>query len=203
MLDSDFNAFLIEINTNPGLEISSPWIQIVVPRMLDDALRLTVDKVFEPVFDFTKNYKGDFTEEQKKLLIDSKIEYDFNAVKPNNVKDSPSISSSVLSKISTPSIKYDSNILNINLELDEFDKNLIKEKINIEKKEEIYDNNNKSEENKNSKNNEEKTDPKTILKKKLMIIIIIIIIIKLKIIIKVNKIKIKKIIKKKSTLKPA
>ena len=53
------------------------------------------------------------------------------------------------------------------MELDEFDKNLIKEKINIEKKEEIYDNNNKSEENKNSKNNEEKTDQKTILKKKL------------------------------------
>ena len=177
MLDSDFNAFLIEINTNPGLEISSPWIQIVVPRMLDDALRLTVDKVFEPVFDFTKNYKGDYTEEQKKVLIDSKIEYDFNAVKPNNVKDSPSISSSILSKISTPSIKYDSNILNINLELDEFDKNLIKEKMNIiEKKEEINDNNtnnnkvkntDKSEENKNSKYNEEKTDPKTGSKKKL------------------------------------
>ena len=133
MLDSDFNAFLIEINTNPGLEISSPWIQIVVPRMLDDALRLTVDKVFEPIFDFNKNYKGDYTEEQKKLLIDSKIEYDFNAVNPINIinnkkDDSSSICSSTVSKFSGPTSTAKNNtntnsIFNINLELDEFDKN--------------------------------------------------------------------------------
>jgi hypothetical protein len=182
MLDSDFNAFLIEINTNPGLEISSPWIQIIVPRMLDDALRLTVDKVFEPIYDFNKNYKGDFTDEQKKLLIDSKIEYDFNAVNPinqvsqinkdNNInqyiaKDSPSLSSSVLTKISTPSNKkYDSNILNINLDLDEFDKNIINQELRdkdkdkeIEKKEENKDNN------KCDDKNEEKKEP-TINKKK-------------------------------------
>ena len=69
MMDSDFNVFLIEINFNPGLEISSPWIQIVVPRMLDDALRLTLDKVFEPVYDFNKNYVGEYTIQQKKLLL--------------------------------------------------------------------------------------------------------------------------------------
>ena len=38
MLDENFNLFLIEINTNPGLEESSPWIKIIIPRMLDDAL---------------------------------------------------------------------------------------------------------------------------------------------------------------------
>ena len=144
MLDSDFNAFLIEINTNPGLEISSPWIQIVVPRMLDDALRLTVDKVFEPNYDFNKNYKGDYTEQQKKLLIDSKIKYDFNAVDPINInlskeddkenkdnkekKDVSSLTSSTLSKVSQPSsITKSNNIFDINLELDDFDKKLLKE----------------------------------------------------------------------------
>ena len=82
MLDADFNAFLIEINTNPGLEISSPWIQIIVPRMLDDALRLTVDKVFEPVYDFDKNHKEEFNEQQKQMFNKNKdkIEVDFNAV---------------------------------------------------------------------------------------------------------------------------
>ena len=47
MLDCDLNPFLIEVNTNPGLEISSPLISVLVPRMVDDALRLTVDEVFK------------------------------------------------------------------------------------------------------------------------------------------------------------
>ena len=58
MLDNDFNLFLIEINTNPGLEESSPWIKVIVPRMLDDALRITLDQVFEPKYDFKMNYKN-------------------------------------------------------------------------------------------------------------------------------------------------
>ena len=46
MYDCDFNPFLIEINTNPGLEISSPLIKQLVPRMIDDAFRLTIDTIF-------------------------------------------------------------------------------------------------------------------------------------------------------------
>ena len=168
MLDSDFNVFLIEINTNPGLEISSPWIQIVVPRMLDDALRLTIDKVFEPIYDFSKNYKGDYTEEQKKLLVESKIEFDFNAVTPNITKDS-SVASSINKNISSPQTSVTSNInnnnnnnrnniLNINLDLDEVDKKLIKEKnVNHQENKENKENNNKKEnkEIKESKDNQE------------------------------------------------
>ena len=156
MLDNDFNAFLIEINTNPGLEISSPWIQIVVPRMLDDALRLTVDKVFEPIYDFNKNYKGDYTEQQKKLLIDSKIQYDFNAVNPiTNIKtdkESSSITSSTLSKFSRPSVNKDNKIFDINLDLDEFDKKLLKE----EKKDNYNNDNNNDNKNNLDKKEEEK-----------------------------------------------
>ena len=47
MMDEDKNVYLIEINTNPGLEISSPLISKLVPRMIDDAFRLTIDKVYE------------------------------------------------------------------------------------------------------------------------------------------------------------
>ena len=50
MIDCDFEPFLIEINTNPGLEESSPLIKMLVPRMLDDALRLTVDKEFDTIY---------------------------------------------------------------------------------------------------------------------------------------------------------
>ena len=85
MLDADFNVFLIEINSNPGLEISSPWIQIIIPRMLDDALRLTVDKVFEPIYDFSKNHQAKLKEEDKLIFEKNKnkIEIDFNAVNIN------------------------------------------------------------------------------------------------------------------------
>ena len=46
MFDADLNPFLIEVNTNPGLEISSPLIKKLVPRMIDDAFRLTIDAKF-------------------------------------------------------------------------------------------------------------------------------------------------------------
>ena len=46
IMDEDKNVYLIEINTNPGLEISSELIEQLVPRMIDDALLLTVDDVF-------------------------------------------------------------------------------------------------------------------------------------------------------------
>ena len=47
ILDTNFAPFLLEINTNPGLEESSPLIKMLVPRMIDDAFRLTIDKMFE------------------------------------------------------------------------------------------------------------------------------------------------------------
>ena len=46
MMDEDKNVYLIEINSNPGLEISSDIIAELVPRMIDDALYLTVDELF-------------------------------------------------------------------------------------------------------------------------------------------------------------
>ena len=50
MFDKDLNPYLIEINTNPGLEISSPLISKLVPRLIDDAFRLTIDVVFGTIY---------------------------------------------------------------------------------------------------------------------------------------------------------
>ena len=65
MMDEDKNVYLIEINTNPGLEISSKLIESLVPRMIDDALRLTIDELFKTKYneewiDETGNYKSNF-----------------------------------------------------------------------------------------------------------------------------------------------
>ena len=66
MLDCNFEPFLIEVNSNPGYEESSPLIKMLVPRMLDDALRLTVDKEFGTIYHFGGNEKHSF---------DSSIQY--------------------------------------------------------------------------------------------------------------------------------
>jgi len=46
ILDEKYRPYLLEINMNPGLEISSPLISKLVPRMVDDALKLTIDKKY-------------------------------------------------------------------------------------------------------------------------------------------------------------
>ena len=61
MMDEDKNIYLIEINTNPGLEISSDLIAELIPRMIDDALLLTVDKLFPTEYDCEwLNEKGNY-----------------------------------------------------------------------------------------------------------------------------------------------
>ena len=86
MLDANFNLFLIEINTNPGIEESSPWIKIIVPRMLDDALRLTLDQIFSPGYDFSKIYKSEENENNMKMVLNNlKNKRDPNA--PNSSTD--------------------------------------------------------------------------------------------------------------------
>ena len=86
MLDKNFNLFLIEINTNPGLEESSPWIKIIVPRMLDDALRLTLDQIFSPEYDFSKNYKNE--EENKNIeIVLNNLKNEINPNAPDSVEE--------------------------------------------------------------------------------------------------------------------
>jgi len=37
---------LIEVNTNPCIEEASPLLAMLLPRMIDDAFRLTIDVLF-------------------------------------------------------------------------------------------------------------------------------------------------------------
>ena len=63
IIDNEFNPWILEINNNPGLSISSPVIEKIIPRMMDDAFRLTIDKIFNTFysldcFDKNGNYKS-------------------------------------------------------------------------------------------------------------------------------------------------
>ena len=51
MLDENFRLYLIEVNTNPCLEESSSILAMLLPRMVEDMLCLSVDALFN-------NYKG-------------------------------------------------------------------------------------------------------------------------------------------------
>ena len=46
MLDEDFKVWLIETNTNPSITTPGVILKAYVPRMIDDAFKLTIDKVF-------------------------------------------------------------------------------------------------------------------------------------------------------------
>lgn len=65
IIDKYYNINILEVNTNPGLEESSPWIKIIVPRMIDDAFRLTIDNLYETkyansAYDKEKNYNSPY-----------------------------------------------------------------------------------------------------------------------------------------------
>ena len=51
IIDKEYNPWILEINDNPGMEISSELISHLIPRMIDDAMRLTIDKVFPTEYD--------------------------------------------------------------------------------------------------------------------------------------------------------
>ena len=134
MLDENFNLFLIEINSNPGIEESSPWIKVIIPRMLDDALRLTLDQIFNPGYDFNKIYKDENEETNMKMVLNNlKNKIDPNA--PNSLIDEI-IKKDETNKISQSCLTENNNSTNLN---------------ETEKEEEKEDNDKKENNNKNSK----------------------------------------------------
>lgn len=43
ILDEDFNVWLIEVNTNPCIEESSELLKVLLPRMIEDMMKITID----------------------------------------------------------------------------------------------------------------------------------------------------------------
>jgi tubulin polyglutamylase TTLL1/tubulin monoglycylase TTLL3/8 len=48
MIDANLKPWLIEVNTNPCLELSSSYLSYLIPTMVDNALRIAIDPMFPP-----------------------------------------------------------------------------------------------------------------------------------------------------------
>ena len=48
MIDEMFKVWLIEANTNPCLETSSPLLNRLIPSLVENTFRIAVDPVFPP-----------------------------------------------------------------------------------------------------------------------------------------------------------
>lgn len=46
MVDEDFNVWLIECNTNPALTESAKYLEYLIPRMIEDMIKLTIDEEY-------------------------------------------------------------------------------------------------------------------------------------------------------------
>ena len=57
MIDEHFKPWLIEINTNPCLETGSTTLERIIPRMVDNAMKLSVDLLFPPPFNWQNSKK--------------------------------------------------------------------------------------------------------------------------------------------------
>jgi len=46
LIDNNLDTWLVEVNTNPSLDESSGFLKALLARMVNDALRLSIDVVF-------------------------------------------------------------------------------------------------------------------------------------------------------------
>ena len=48
MIDEQMKPWMIEINTNPCLELSSPLLAKIIPNLLEQSFRICIDPFFPP-----------------------------------------------------------------------------------------------------------------------------------------------------------
>lgn len=77
MIDDQFKIYLIEANTNPCLEVSTPLLAKLIPIMVENAFRIAIDPIFLPPDNFVwkKSMIGEICIENKfELVFDDRID---------------------------------------------------------------------------------------------------------------------------------
>ncbi len=60
LIDEDFRVWLIEVNTNPYLGMPNKYMKEMLPRMLNDWMKMCVDIVYEPKVVIDPDRENDF-----------------------------------------------------------------------------------------------------------------------------------------------
>jgi tubulin polyglutamylase TTLL1 len=63
MMDEDFEPWLIEVNTNPCLELSCPLLRRIIPAVIENTFKLCIDPLFPPPEVWPSNRKLFFGED--------------------------------------------------------------------------------------------------------------------------------------------
>jgi tubulin polyglutamylase TTLL1/tubulin monoglycylase TTLL3/8 len=75
MLDAELKPWLIEVNTNPCLELSSSILVRIIPAMLENVARIALDPVFPEPINIPKRMQGGFVQE---MIPENKFELIFH-----------------------------------------------------------------------------------------------------------------------------
>lgn len=73
MIDTDLQCWFIEANSNPAITTGNSFLDLLMPRMLDDAFKLTLDKMFpmpKSQSKFAKLYSEEYVEEVKRRYFE-------------------------------------------------------------------------------------------------------------------------------------
>lgn len=76
LIDSDLKPWLLEVNTNPCLELSSPHLARIIPSMIENAFRICLD----PVFQEPPSHLKHMTSPNASDLPENKFELIFHSV---------------------------------------------------------------------------------------------------------------------------
>ena len=77
LIDESWGIWLLEVNTNPCLEFASPYLHRLIPTLIENTLKLTVDVLFpEPVL----NKKRPQSQVQPDNCFENRFELIFNEI---------------------------------------------------------------------------------------------------------------------------
>ena len=77
LIDEDFRVWLIEVNTNPYFGIANEYIADLLPKMIDDMTRISVDPYYPP-----RNLEDSKRENLFELLYSEQPENAINKRRP-------------------------------------------------------------------------------------------------------------------------
>ena len=71
MLDYKLKPWIIEVNTNPCLELSSSYLSYLIPSMVENSFRIVLDSLFPQA---TKTYSDPIIENKYDLIFHSVVD---------------------------------------------------------------------------------------------------------------------------------